>query len=155
MKSQVGSRHIKSGFTLIELLLVMAIGAIIAGLSIPVLLRFFKAQLVDDTTRTLQDSLRRAQMQAVVAKDDLPHGVRLTTSTNQYVIFEGTSYAARVTAEDETISYPSTVTITATTTEVVFSKAYGTSTWAGTWTLTQDAESRSLTIGSRGTVDLQ
>ena len=145
----------KPGFTLFELLLVMAGSAILLAFTLPIAIRFYQGQLVDDTARTLVDTLRRAKASAIAQKDSQPHGVKLNTASSTFVHFEGTSYATRIPSADETIDYPSSMTIASTSTEVTFSELYGTSTISDLWSVNIDGASSKISISPQGVIDLQ
>lgn len=142
-------------FTLVEVLIVIVIGAILAILTIPVAIRFYQSQLVNDTALTLKQTLRRAQANAVAARNDSPFGVRI--QSNELVLFQGMNYASRVTSEDEHIDVPSTVTVTSTYSEFVFSKVYATSSASGTIAITGPfgGATANLSVASSGKIDLQ
>jgi hypothetical protein len=120
-----------------------------------VAIRFYQSQLVDDTARTLVDTLRRAHDSAVAQKDSQAHGVKINTASSTIVHFEGTSYATRITSADESIDYPPSLSITGTSTEVTFSKLYGTSTISDIWNVNMDGTTSSISINPQGVIDLQ
>lgn len=155
MKSRAASRPaVERGFTLLELLLTIAIGVAIFSLTVPTMIRFYRSQIVDDTAKNMVDSLRRAHQYSIAQVDGQSYGVKLLPLSNSYVLFQGSSYALRNTVEDEVETYPSIVTIDATSTEVVFSRLHGTSTVSGTWTLSGGL-TRSIIISPQGTINLQ
>jgi len=155
MKSRAASGPaVKPGFTLLELLLTISIGVVLFTLTVPAALRFYRSQLVDDTAKSLVDSLRRARQYSLAQVDGASYGVQLLPLSNQYVLFQGNSYVTRNANEDIVETYPSIISISAPTTEVVFSKLYGTSTIAETWSLSGGTE-RDIVISSQGIIDLQ
>jgi prepilin-type N-terminal cleavage/methylation domain-containing protein len=153
--SKFDIRHSRSGFTLIEMLLVLAISFILMGLMLPAALNQYRATLVDDAARSLMDSLRRTRTQAVADVHSAAHGLKIMSASSSFILFEGASYATRNQAADEIVEYPSTVTLQATTTEVTFSRLYGTSTFSGDWTMNYLDWSRQVSLNSYGTVDLR
>lgn len=156
MRSQAASGHgRKEGFTIFELLIVMSISAVILLFTIPVAISYYQRQLVDDTARLLVDTLRRAHDSAIAQKDSQPHGVKINTASSTFVHFEGTTYASRVTSADEAIGYPPNLSITGTSTEVTFSKLYGTSTISDLWNVNLDGVTSTISINTQGTIDLQ
>ncbi|MBU1349055.1 prepilin-type N-terminal cleavage/methylation domain-containing protein [Patescibacteria group bacterium] len=130
------------GFTLIELVIVIGIMAVIVAVTAPLTIRSYQNQLVAETAQQLAETLRRAQSRATAARGDSPHGVKILS--DGYVLFQGRSYATRVVAEDETTPIPSSITVSSTATEVVFSKLYATSSMVGTMSV----------IGAGGTIDV-
>lgn len=156
MKSRAASRRGDSGFTLVELLIVIGATAAVMLFTVPVAIRFYQGQLVDDTARLLKDTLRRAHDASIARRNDRAHGVKIITASSTFVHFEGSSYATRVPSADELITYPDSISISASTTEVTFSELYGTSTISETWTLSMFAGASSgLSINSQGLVELQ
>lgn len=143
------------GFTIPELLLVIAAAILLFAFMLPVAMRFYRQQVVDDTSRTLIDTLKRARAQAIAQRNDAAHGVRVITASSTFVLFQGNSFATRVTSEDEIIEYPSSLTITATTTEVVFSRLYGTSTIDETWTVGLGSIQSQIRINSQGLIEIE
>lgn len=147
--------RLRSGFTLFELLIVIAASAVVLLFTVPVAIRFYQNQLVDDTARLLVDTLRRAHDYSVAQRDSQPHGVKIVSASSTMVHFEGNSYASRNASVDELITYPPTIMITGTSTEVVFSKLYGTSTISDIWNVNMDGTTSSISINSQGTIDLR
>ncbi len=135
MKSPVISHNniVMKGFTIIELLLVMGLITIVAAITAPVGISFYKAQLISDVSENVTDSLRRAQAYATGSRNDSSYGVQILP--NEYVLFEGSSYASRVVSEDEIFYYPETVIITGFD-EIIFSKVSGEPSEVGTLTFT-------------------
>ncbi len=155
MRSRAASRlAVESGFTLLELLLTISIGAVIFMFTVPAFLGFYRSQIVDDTAKNLVDSLRQAQQYSMIQLEGRSYGIKLLPLSNSYVLFQGDSYATRNTAEDEVDTYPSIISIDATSTEVVFSRLYGTSTFSGTWTIS-GGQTRSIDISQGGIIDLR
>jgi len=155
MKSPAAFRSTnKPGFTLFEMMVVIVGMAIILLFTAPLAIRFYQSQLVDDTARTLVDTLRRAHADAVAQKDSQPHGVKINTASSTIVHFEGVTYATRLTNADEIIDYPPTLTVTGTSTEVTFSELYGTSTISDIWNVNLAGTTSSMSINPQGVIDL-
>ena len=123
----------KQGFTLIELLLVMVLLSMLVAVAVPVSLRFFKMQIVSDTSTELVDLLRTAQMFALTQRHNSAYGVKMVENT--FVLFEGESYAARVTAEDVSFPFPNTATVSGID-EIVFNQGTGLTAFNGVITVT-------------------
>ena len=139
------------GFTLIELLLVIAASITIAALTIPVGMRFFQTQALDESASGILETLRRAQNQAMFQKNDSAFGVKFLPDS--YVLFQGDSYG-EVPSEDESFSLPSGIT-TSGINEVVFAKLTGTPNPNGTLTITSGSNSQALDINIKGKIERQ
>jgi type II secretory pathway pseudopilin PulG len=142
----------QNGFTLVEILLVAAAAILIAALTMPIGIRFFQTQTLDETSRGIKETLRRAQNQAVFAKNDSAFGVEFLSGS--YVLFEGDTYASRVQSEDESFDIGAGIT-TSGITEIVFTKRAGTTT-AGTLTVSFDEDTKSsISVNEAGKVERQ
>lgn len=138
------------GFTLVELLVVISVTVIIAALTIPVGINFYKTQLLDETTSDILSTLRRARSQSIFQKNDSSFGVKFLSGS--YVLFQGVTYAARVQDEDESFSLSIGISISGID-EVVFSKLSGTTT-AGTLTITSDNDNQNISINVQGKIEI-
>jgi type II secretory pathway pseudopilin PulG len=141
----------QKGLTLVEILLSVTMMTSIATLG---MVAFRSLQVRNDldtaVTITIQ-SLRRAQVLAQSADSDNTWGVRLQTSN--IILFKGASYAARLSAFDETFTISPVITFSGVT-EVVYSKVFGEPNTSGTLTLSSlDSESRTISINSKGMLD--
>ena len=110
------------GFTLVEVILATAIVALIAGSSIPVGLRFFAIQTLDEHTAVLRSALIAARTKAFYGYNDSNFGVKLFD--DRYVVFEGLSYDTRNATEDEVFLIDSSISI-AGPIETVFARSTG------------------------------
>lgn len=131
----------------------VVIAATLFVLTLPMAIRFYQAQISGDAAQTLLEALRRARTNAAAARNDSPHGLRVTSSS--FVVFQGPSYASRTAAEDEILDYADTLAVSGTRLEFVFSKLYATTT-AGTVQLAGPAGAPvSITVASSGVVDIR
>ncbi len=117
------------GFTLIEMLIVIAMIFVVGAFAFPLTISFLEAQVLDETTSDVTSAFRRAQAQAVFGKHANSFGVKILS--NQYLIFEGSSYILRIQSEDESFSIPSRLSVTGLS-EVVFDKGTGVPSATGT-----------------------
>lgn len=143
----------RAGFTLVEVLVVIAVSAVVLGLTVPTSLRFYQNQLVDDTARTLKDTLRRARAYSSAIRNGASYGVKILPGS--FVLFQGASYSSRVASEDEAIMYPSNITVTGTVSEFDFSKLYATSTASTTIQIFGDAGTVVIGVNAYGKIELQ
>ncbi len=140
-----------SGFTLIEMLLVIAIIAIISGISIPVYQSFQVRNDLDIATASIVQSLRRAAVLSQAVDNDTSWGVYVTSGS--LTLFKGTSYATRDSNFDELFDIPLTITPSGVS-EIVFTKFTGLPQTTGTITLTSNTnETRTITINAKGMVN--
>jgi len=142
----------KRGFTLTEVLIVIGIALFISGLTIPVGVRFFQVQTLDETAVSLMETLRRAHNHAVFQKNDSDFGVKILSDS--YVLFQGDSYASRTQSEDENFIL-STNIITSGIDEVVFAKSVGTPDVIGALTVTLWSDSQTIDISAQGKIERQ
>jgi prepilin-type N-terminal cleavage/methylation domain-containing protein len=140
----------RGGYTLIEVLLVVAIINIIAAIGIPLYESLTFSNGIDVTTNTLFEDLYQAEIFSRSEKYDSGWGVAINGQT--ITLYQGSSYASRVTANDYTYTMPTT-TATNGLTEVDFSSLYGLPQSTGTFTLTSGTSSRTVTINSQGMVN--
>lgn len=145
-----GSRR-RSGFTLTEALIVIALSAAITFFTLPIALRFYQNQVVVDTAQSLKALLRRARSNAAAQRNDSRFGVRVQTA--EFVLFQGDSYASRTASEDLVVDYPSSLSVTGTSNEFVFSKLFATSSVSGTIVIVGDGPSASVSINAAGKIE--
>ncbi|MGB2762494.1 MAG: prepilin-type N-terminal cleavage/methylation domain-containing protein [Minisyncoccales bacterium] len=139
------------GFTLLELLIVIAAAILITALTIPVGVRFFQTQILDETRAGILETLRSAQNQAMFQKNDSAFGVKFLSGS--YVLFQGSSYG-EVPSEDENFTLSSGIT-TSGIDEVVFAKLTGIPNPSGTLTITSGNDSQALNINTQGKIERQ
>jgi prepilin-type N-terminal cleavage/methylation domain-containing protein len=138
-----------TGFTLIELLLVVSIMLIMGTSSVVFFSRFLTQNAVANTQDRLVGQLRKAQIYAMMGKENGSWGVRFESNT--IVLFQGNSYAARNTAFDETFKENSSISISGFS-EIIFSKTTGIPSVSGTYTITGNDSSKQVIVNSQGVV---
>src|SRR5882724_4381057 len=97
-----------AGFTLIEMLLSVTIIGMLVGLSLPVYESFVRRNDLDLTAQGIAFMLRRAESYARGVNGDAAWSVEVQASAA--TLFQGTNFATRNTAYDETLSMPASVT---------------------------------------------
>jgi prepilin-type N-terminal cleavage/methylation domain-containing protein len=148
----------KRAFTLIELLLVIAIVAIIFAFSAPYTLRFYNTQLINETQSNILSVLSQARHNALLQKNDSDWGVKFDSENNQYILFQGSSYAENVDLYDEVYPLLNNIELTGDwTDEIVFSKYTGVptvngETTFGTTTLAYESMTRQIFIDEDGLI---
>lgn len=142
-------QHLK-GFTLLEVLLVIALLAILSGISIPVYQSFqFKSDL-DLATLDVSQSLRRAQILAQSVDGDMSWGVK--TESEKITLFKGASFESRDENLDEIFNIPANVTFSGLK-EVVFTKFSGLPEETGTLDIFSNNNQRSVIINQKGILE--
>lgn len=99
----------KPGFTLNEVILVVAVFVLMSSLSIPYLGDFYRNQNVGTYCKGLRQALYRASYRAIAGERNSDWGVY--TTTGNYTLYSGNSYATRSTQFDEVYDIPNTMSI--------------------------------------------
>lgn len=110
------------GFTLIELLLVIAIVLIIGTFSVIFFSRFLTQNAVANTQDQLIGQLRKAQIYAMMGKQNSAWSVNY--SSNTITLYIGTTFAGHNTAFDEEFTVNSNILVSGIT-DVNFAKTTG------------------------------
>jgi prepilin-type N-terminal cleavage/methylation domain-containing protein len=140
----------QSGFTLLEMALVVAILAIILGVSAPVYMALSNGSQLDAATGILAQDLYQAQINSRSGAADSQWGVAV--NGQDIVLFSGSSYATRNTANDSTYTVPSVVSIGGSS-QIVYSKLYGLPVSTGSFTLNDKAKSNNLVVNNKGMLE--
>lgn len=139
------------GFSLFELLLVIAMIAIVAGVSMPYGLSYFRTQTLNSIESQMADVLDKARNQSVVQKDDAQYGVYMQASSSlKYYLFKGSSYTAQPTDEPYDVPPDTTIVFPGSLQTILFSKHTGMPSATGTITISRDSMSRTIIIDSFG-----
>jgi prepilin-type N-terminal cleavage/methylation domain-containing protein len=144
------------GFTLLEVLIVVAILGIIGALGLTVGFESYGGTLFRSDEDTLRTALLHARAEAqsgVCAASGCTaptaHGVRIVGNT--YIVFEGESYAARSSGEDEVLDGSARV-MRAGLTEVVFEPLTAQVNVPGDFVLTDAQHTSTTTVNSEGAI---
>ena len=137
------------GFMLIELLLVISIVIIIGTFSVVFFSRFITQNAVANTQDQLIGSLRKAQIYAMMGRQNGNWGVRF--GGNTITLFLGDSYDGRNTAFDETFSQNPNISIS-NFSEIVFTKVSGLPSATGVYTIVGNDSLRQVAVNSQGVV---
>lgn len=145
------------GFTLIELILVVALMALIGGMSAPFFQSFQVSSDLYTYTDTITRTLRRAQVQSIAGQNANSWGVYFDTAANTITLFYGNSYAIRDQSYDEVTKVPNSFDFTTTFSDEIFFTIYsGSPSSVGSVTLTdQNGGSETVTINTLGLIDVQ
>lgn len=138
------------GFTLIEMLLSVAIIAMLAGLSLPVYQSFYNRNELDITAQQLASAVRRAHLYSRAGNQDSQWGVEIQEGA--FILFKGATYDTRDPAHDETITFPTSTSVSSLG-DLRFAKFTGIPTTTGSITLTNiNNEARTVTLNAKGMV---
>ena len=156
MHSSTTQNISNKGFTLIEVLVVLGILTVVGSFSIIMGVDSYRGQLFRSDRDVLITALQHARSQAVGniclgsgCTGGKPHGVYISPDT--YVMFQGTSYAARDVAVDAVLDATPSV-IQSGITEVVFKQLSGDVLTTGDIILTEENHVSTITIGSEGQI---
>lgn len=138
-----------AGFTLIEVLLSITLIGIISGIGAIVYQQLQNRNDLDIAVGSVASSFRRAQALSQAIEGDTTWGVRINTGS--IVLFQGASYATRVTSFDEVTNISSAI-VGSGFVEVVFSKLTGLPQTNGVLTFTNSNDSRTITLNAQGAV---
>ena len=136
------------GFTVFEILIVMGIFTIMVGIAAPTQLGFYLNYQFDSETDLLTALLHQARNLSMVNYNEASHG--LYVLSDQFVVFEGDSYAARVQANDK--KYPRNTDVAVSgATEIVFTSLSG-ATASTTFNLNDTRKSRDIFVNPEGLI---
>lgn len=141
----------QTGLTLIELLLVVAIMTTLSILSAPFFSRFLTQNAVSNTTDQLVNSLRKAQMYSMMGKQNGQWGVH--NGTTSFTLFQGSTYATRTTAFDETYTLNGNMSFSGFGSDVIYTKITGIPSTAPTITISGNGISKTISVNAQGTVN--
>jgi len=129
---QVKFKKSSAGFTLIELLIVVGITTILAGVSAVVYGNLQVSAQLNDISSQVTQNLRLAKEQSAAGLNNVAHGIKF--DSNQYILYQGSSYLTRDSSYDRIFPLPSSLILTAVVPgqEIVFSKGVGLPSATGT-----------------------
>lgn len=147
----------RKGFTIIELTIVVAILAIILGITGAFISSSTSQGSVEDVAIQLVSDLRRAQWQTINGQDDTDWGVHV--ESNLFVLFKGTTYNPA--EPDNFLTYVegpvtiSDISLNGGGVDVTFDDTFGDTTTYGTITLQSTVSEGQIviTINEIGSVD--
>lgn len=138
------------GFTFIELLLVISITLIIGSYSAVFFSRFISQNAVSNTQDQLTNQLRKAQLYAMMSKQNSNWGVNF--SSNTITLYQGNSFAARNTAFDEVFTVNNSVTVSGLS-DTNFARMTGIPNTTSSVTVSGTGGSKTITVNSQGVVN--
>ena len=149
MVSQRVRRLDVGGFTLIELIVVMAIIAIVTGISAPFFNSYYQAMKLRAAADELATILNGARYQAI--KQNTTICVGLTSTKVQYHVGScaGPAWVGVGTDDTGTITLQNTLEVSAATANVSFTNL-GAATLGGTYTIRNPSDGHTLTVTVAG-----
>lgn len=137
------------GFTLIELVVVIAVSVVVFGFAFGVGSNFYGNQALIAERDSVLNLLRRARTKAMNNVGQSDHGLYIATTT--YVVFEGSSYAARSQDFDEAFPRSNGAAISGPT-EIVFTALEGASSVSGTISIASGKGQADISINREGRI---
>lgn len=153
----------RRAYSYLELLVVIGIILIIVATGFTMRAGILPDSALSTQTRQVMEIIKLAQIRALNRDQNSAWGVRFTDnvgSSDQYILFKGSSYAARDTAYDLTTTMASTVTLgnitfTGGQPEVVFAQLTGVTSNTGSLTITSiENDVSTITVTARGVVEV-
>lgn len=141
----------KRGFTLIEVLLVVVLMSILFIFSFPYSLKFYRTYLVDEVKTNVVTALNQARHYAILQKNDSDFGVNFNEAEDNYVLFQGSSYATRDITQDEVFPVLNIINFSGLS-EIVFSKHSGLPSITGDILISYENISRTINISESGII---
>lgn len=143
--------HVKctAGFTLIEILVVMALFSLILSTGIFVSLNSYKRYSFFSEENTLVTLIYKARSMALNNVRGLPHGVHI--DAGNYVLFEGTPYNPNDSKNQ--LFERNTAVATTGLDEILFNALSANPVQLGVITLSEDGQTKSISIGDEGTIN--
>lgn len=147
----------QNGFSLIEILLVLGLLIILVGFAIPTFRYFNSGANLKKSAGEIIGALRAAQSKTMASEGANQWGVYFSTSTNQYVLFQGANYGSRNTSFDEPhdLSLQTEIYQTDLGQEVVFDRVTGKTNFTGSLSLrlkTDPLKTETIYVESSGRV---
>ena len=136
------------GLTLIEILLAIGILGVIFGIGLPIGWDFYINCNFDSEVGTFISLLERARNSAMVNFNEASHGVWV--DTDQLILFQGLSYAARDISQDRTFPRSASVIVSGPS-EIVFSALSGQAA-SSTYNFSNATKNINIYVNSEGTI---
>lgn len=146
-----------TGFTLIELLIVIAISLIVLATAVPLYGNLQGTAQINDVTSGIIQTTRIARERSMNRLNNSSHGVYINVASNNYVLYQGDSYATRDSTYDRVTTLDSVISLSTTISgnDISFSKGLGEPSNTGDITVSHEVNgSRTMTINSLGSIDL-
>jgi prepilin-type N-terminal cleavage/methylation domain-containing protein len=141
-----------NGFTLIEFLVAMAIMAIIFSMGLFFSLDSYRGYSFRSERNLAITVLQKARSQAIANVDQQPHGVHVDAAGKQYIIFEGSAYAAGATTNIN-VPFVSSAVSHSSMNDVLFNQLDGSiTTVPAAWHFADATHSSDISENSEGQI---
>jgi len=137
------------GLTLVEILIVVAILSLIGGFGIIVSANFYRNQSILADQSDLISLLRKARNSALNNLNESGHGVYI--GADEYVVFQGDTYATRNTVFDEEYSHSGGLQFSGLQ-EITFQQLEGNANASGTIAVSNGVQTTTVSINSEGRI---
>ncbi len=140
------------GFTLIETIIAVAILTILASLGLVFGIDYYKSYSLNAEQNMVISVFQKARSRAQNNINQSPHGVSL--QPNSYVIFQGSSYASRNVAYDQTVPKNPAIGVSGIS-EATFEQLNGNSQTVGDIVLDNGKRTATISINNEGRINWQ
>lgn len=144
--------RVSAGFSLVEILIVLGLTIIFVGLSATVGNQAIRNAEFDRVRELIRSELASAQTDSIGGTSDSNWGVAFFP--NAITRYRGTSYAARITADDRVTTFGNAVVISGTS-DVTFSRPFGLPVSPATITVSDGIHTAITTVNSAGSIDVR
>lgn len=128
-----------SGISLIEIIMVVGITTLLVAIGVPVGLNFYLDYQLDSEAGLLSSLLKRSRNLSLINYNGAGHGLYL--ESEEFVVYQGSSYVTRNQAEDETYPRNTVISISGET-ESIFAALSGANAASSTYAV---SDSRGMT----------
>jgi|GEM_PF-2440254 len=140
------------GFTLLETLIAIGLIILLVSLGAVFSASYVRGAQLRATADLLNADVIQAQSDAYFQLNDRAHGVKLFT--DHLIRFEGDSYMARISAQDQRTDFPFAIDISENDDEVVFPNGSVAPSSGAILTISRGTTAYDLTVTSYGVITL-
>ena len=154
--NNLGFNNKMAGFTILEIIFVLALVVIISSISVNVYFNLKEKYAIQKDADSIVSTIEKTRNMSLNRKNDSSYGVLFASSTVK--AFSGNTHA---TGNDilkydlDPIVQISSISLTASSTEIDFLKTSGTPSATGTIVLKTSSRSKTITISGTGLVEVK